>query len=78
MTMLTPYQAQFRWNDSALERLARSSTNLRNVISAKVRTYQGKKNHVVILDLVGTETVGRETVCAHQFYQQLVSGPCPD
>ena len=58
ITILTQYQAQFRCNNSTLEKLAKSYPDAKNVISAKVYTYQGGENYLIILDLVAALRIG--------------------
>ena len=60
ITIITPYLAQVRVYRSALERMNHQHPTLlcSRVEVASVDSYQGKKNSIVILDLVVTQSLG--------------------
>lgn len=60
ITILTPYQAQYRMYLMAMDKINKQLTNIAvdKVTVAKVDSYQGKENHIVILDLVVTVNPG--------------------
>ena len=60
ITILTPYQAQYRIYNSGIDRMARIHTpwKCKEIVVAKVDGYQGHENEIVILDLVNTIAPG--------------------